>query len=74
MRAAFRNTRLEFPIQHITEAGLIGGDGVPHPREISLARHDDMLFLHGSPGRGHGDPRDDDAGVLERLARRLDQV
>ena len=32
---------LEFPIERISEAGLIGGAGVPHPGEISL-------FLLGS--------------------------
>jgi len=38
VRAAIRNAGLEFPIERITEAGLIGVGGVPHPGEISLAR------------------------------------
>ena len=50
MRAAVRNSGLEFPIERIAEVGLIGGGSVPHPGEISLARHG-MLFLAlaGSP-------------------------
>ena len=48
VRATIRNAGLEFPIERIIEAGLIGGGGVPHPGEISLARHG-MLFLDDGP-------------------------
>jgi magnesium chelatase family protein len=44
VRAAIRNSGLEFPIERITEAGLFGGGSVPHPGEISLACHG-VLFL-----------------------------
>jgi magnesium chelatase family protein len=52
VRAAIRNAGLEFPIERITEAGLIGVGGVPHPGEISLARHG-VLFLDAGPVPSH---------------------